>query len=405
MTDAVYEIDWDRLVDRSLVSELAAAAGVNPPPALATVRPVLARILETSGGWPYTTVKPTLAKQRAFALRILGEAFSQTLGPTGAPMPGFTLATARYGMRAIELAPRVDVNRASAADLAAVAGLSSRRAEEIIAERLRGGAFRGLADLSERVAGIGPALARRLAPYLGFAPAGAPRGGSSGNLATDLAALVAQEPGDSVAARFARVLDRVAMHVAANPHPHTRHQLPRSVTVAAPPATVDAGRIRVLSGRRYYYLLRAAIGRAQRRIDVVMFHIALPRRDHPTLRLLEALAAARARGVRVRVLTDRDRVDDPYHSVVINAAAIRFLLDEGVNVRVDAPGRLLHSKMIVIDSEQTIIGSHNWSAGSYFSFDDLSVDVISPRFARQARQRFDSLWRRADRASATGPSS
>jgi phosphatidylserine/phosphatidylglycerophosphate/cardiolipin synthase-like enzyme len=84
---------------------------------------------------------------------------------------------------------------------------------------------------------------------------------------------------------------------------------------------------------------------------------------------------------------------------VINAAAVNFLLDAGLKVHVDAARKLLHSKFLVIDADRTIIGSHNWSAGSYFGFDDLSVDVASPAFARTTRQRFEDLWRRGTRAS------
>ena len=92
-----------------------------------------------------------------------------------------------------------------------------------------------------------------------------------------------------------------------------------------------------------------------------------------------------------------------YHSTVINAAAVNFLLDSGISVRVDAPRKLLHSKFLVIDSDRTIIGSHNWSAGSCFGFDDLSVDIESATFARSARRRFAALWRDADVASRSGP--
>lgn len=164
---------------------------------------------------------------------------------------------------------------------------------------------------------------------------------------------------------------------------------------------MTASRTLLLPGKRYYYHVKAAITGATSRVDVAMFHMAMPGADHPTRRLLDALAEARNRGVRVRVLVDRDRAQDPYKSSVINAAAINFLLDAGVRVRVDMPRKLLHSKFLVIDANRTIIGSHNWSAGSYFGFDDLSVDVESSAFARATRRRFDDLWRRGTRASRT----
>jgi phosphatidylserine/phosphatidylglycerophosphate/cardiolipin synthase-like enzyme len=184
------------------------------------------------------------------------------------------------------------------------------------------------------------------------------------------------------------------MQVALDRHPRTRQQRARSPNPIAPPEGVTTERVLLLPGRQYYYHVKRAIRSAHSRVDLAMFHIAMPGRDHPTRQLLEALAAARDRGVRIRILVDRDRPDDPYGSVVINAPAIRFLRDAGVPVRVDAPQRLMHSKLIVIDADRTIVGSHNWSAGSYFAFDDLSVEVVSAEFARQARRRFGELWRR-----------
>jgi hypothetical protein len=398
---AVYRIDWNALVDRTLVAELAAAAGVDPAPALTDVRLVLARILEAAGGWPYATSKPSAAAQRQFAHCILADAVAQVRGPARWPMPGFTRAGPRNGMRAISLTARTEVNRADAATLTQVPGLSRGLADAIVAGRLDSGAYRDLGDLTSRVSGIGPKRARQAAPYLSFAPPGGAAAGTSGDLAPDLQALMAQEPDGAPSARLQRVLERVAMQVASNRHPHTCYQLPRPPKTAALPTTVAADRIRVLSGHRYYYLLKAAIDRAREKVDVAMFHIALPSANHPTRKLLDALSSAHGRGVRVRVLVDRDRPEDPYHSVAVNAGAIRYLLDGGVTVRVDAPARLLHSKLVVIDDGQTIIGSHNWSAGSYFSFDDLSLDIICDDFARTARERFDTLWHRGTRASAS----
>jgi phosphatidylserine/phosphatidylglycerophosphate/cardiolipin synthase-like enzyme len=125
-----------------------------------------------------------------------------------------------------------------------------------------------------------------------------------------------------------------------------------------------------------------------------MFHIAMPGSTHPTRRLLDALAAAHDRGVRVRVLVDRDRA----------ARSVQLYGDQ--RGRRQLPARCgcesscrrgAQAAAFEIPGHRrgpTIIGSHNWSAGSYFGFDDLSVDVASTAFARVTRQRFEDLWRR-----------
>lgn len=50
----------------------------------------------------------------------------------------------------------VDLNQASATELRQIKGIGPKTAENIIAERTRGGPFDSLQDLSDRVKGIGP---------------------------------------------------------------------------------------------------------------------------------------------------------------------------------------------------------------------------------------------------------
>ena len=77
---------------------------------------------------------------------------------------------------------------------------------------------------------------------------------------------------------------------------------------------------------------------------------------------------------------------------MINKPAVEYLRAAGVSVREDAPDKLLHSKCLTIDDELLLIGSHNWTAGSYFQFDDLTLAIRSAPMVAQQRQRFDQLW-------------
>jgi competence protein ComEA len=63
----------------------------------------------------------------------------------------------------------LDPNRAGARALAFVPGLSSRLAEEIVADREANGPYADLADL-ERVKGIGPKRLAKAAPHLALDP-------------------------------------------------------------------------------------------------------------------------------------------------------------------------------------------------------------------------------------------
>jgi len=393
-----YHIDWSGLIGRDLVQELATVAGVDTPLGIEDVRPLLTRILAATGGWPYTDALPSSRQTHDHIRRLLGEAFAHVLGG-GAAAPGYRLQATPDDTHAIEAVPRMEINIAGRDELALLPELTPSRARAIVAERERGGPFRGIDDLHARLPRLGKQRAAALARVVSFR-VDPPAAGATGDWRRDLAALIAQEPAGGARDRLLAALERVARIVAADRHPHLRHRLPRSFKAPARPRSHTAAEATVLAGRRYYYYVRDALRAAERSIDVMMFHIAMPRHEHPTRQLLDALVQAHRRGVRVRVLVDRDRRDDPYRSQVINAAAVQYLLANGIAVRVDRPDRLLHSKLIVVDGSQTIAGSHNWSAGSFFMFDDLSVAVHSAEVAQEARKRFDTLWRRGERAKS-----
>lgn len=71
---------------------------------------------------------------------------------------------------ASELGPRVtsraiDVNRATVGELTTLPGIGVTRAEAIVLDRIRHGAFRGVDDLT-RVDGLGPETVERLRPFV-----------------------------------------------------------------------------------------------------------------------------------------------------------------------------------------------------------------------------------------------
>lgn len=70
----------------------------------------------------------------------------------------------------------VDLNRATAEELAELPGIGDAKAAAIVSHRKASGAFRSVEDL-ERVRGIGPALVTKLRPLVTFG-AGRPKGTS-----------------------------------------------------------------------------------------------------------------------------------------------------------------------------------------------------------------------------------
>ncbi|MEO0459804.1 MAG: phospholipase D-like domain-containing protein [Myxococcota bacterium] len=152
----------------------------------------------------------------------------------------------------------------------------------------------------------------------------------------------------------------------------------------------------ILDDESYLAHLTELLSGASSRVDVAMFYIAMPGPGHPTRALMEQLVSAKARGVIVRVLVDRDRDDDPYGSSLINADAVSFLAENGIQIRVDAPDRLLHSKFVVADEAWAVLGSHNWTAGSYYRYQDSSIALMGGAMPQRLHERFDVPWQRGE---------
>lgn len=74
----------------------------------------------------------------------------------------------------------LDVNRATAAELALVPGLSPRLAAELVADRERRGPFSAVEEV-ERVRGIGPARLARARPHLAVEAERSPHDRSAGS--------------------------------------------------------------------------------------------------------------------------------------------------------------------------------------------------------------------------------
>lgn len=72
--------------------------------------------------------------------------------------------------------------------------------------------------------------------------------------------------------------------------------------------------------------------------------------------------------------------------------ALRLIEEAGVPVRMDRANQRLHSRFVVIDAATVVPCSHNWSAGSSFDFDDLTLVLASTPLATALRQRFEGLW-------------
>lgn len=155
----------------------------------------------------------------------------------------------------------------------------------------------------------------------------------------------------------------------------------------------DIQGVAVLDDTEYYYFLREVFKRARERIWVIMFFMRFEDEEtYPTDLLIDELLLAKSRGVEIRIILDRDAEGDVYGSRVINEEVYNFFVNNGIEVTWDSEEIVTHTKMVLIDDKHLIVGSHNWTAGSFFVYDDKSVYVESRNLAQKASDDFKRLW-------------
>ncbi|NVM54979.1 MAG: DUF4332 domain-containing protein [Candidatus Helarchaeota archaeon] len=150
--------------------------------------------------------------------------------------------------------------------------------------------------------------------------------------------------------------------------------------------------VSILSDSDYVHFLKKALDRAKKRIFIVMFFMLAKDGSYPVNDVIERLIEAHKQGVEVKVILDKDAEGDIYKSRIINSAACKKFKKAGVKVVHDSELYLTHSKLVLIDDIHTIIGSHNWTAGSFYAYDDKSMYIESREFNRRVGNYFLHLW-------------
>lgn len=128
------------------------------------------------------------------------------------------------------------------------------------------------------------------------------------------------------------------------------------------------------------YLL--AIAAAEATIDLAASYFV------PDKLLIKALIAARARGVRVRILLPGPHID-ALAIKIASRADWGELLHAGAEIYVYQP-TMLHTKLLVIDAEFISVGSTNFDIRSIRLNDEASLNIYSSDFANQMTAVFET---------------
>jgi phosphatidylserine/phosphatidylglycerophosphate/cardiolipin synthase-like enzyme len=126
-----------------------------------------------------------------------------------------------------------------------------------------------------------------------------------------------------------------------------------------------------------------AIQESRKTIDIAVYNFT-------AFELAEALYAAKARGVHVRVLVDREMAET-------GGSGVRGLRLNGIPVRsLGVPEQsLMHHKFAMFDERLVATGSYNWTnSAEHANYENLVV-LEEPALVSRYQQEFRRLWREA----------
>lgn len=103
--------------------------------------------------------------------------------------------------------------------------------------------------------------------------------------------------------------------------------------------------------------------------------------------IVRALVAAKKRGVDVRVITDRAKLDDQKQR-----AALETLRLAGIPIKVNRHDGLMHLKQAIVDDRVNTSGSMNQTT-SAARYNDERLDILhDPVSTHRAKEKFLKMW-------------
>jgi len=163
----------------------------------------------------------------------------------------------------------------------------------------------------------------------------------------------------------------------------------RTVTVTVTAGAGALGHMEYFVPDREYYPVAAALVRDARKcICIAMYIMKYDPRDpdDPVNDLLRLVAEKARRGVKVYVLLDDETLREYPETVA-------FLRSAGAEIRLDeSPRRLMHAKLVIVDNETVLLGSHNWSESAMRYNHEASIATSDPGVVAEAVSYFKHLW-------------
>jgi len=159
------------------------------------------------------------------------------------------------------------------------------------------------------------------------------------------------------------------------------------------PMAIDESTTQVITDREYYPTALDLINSADETIHITMYQMkyytSKQYKDSPTNKLIDALIAAKERGIEVKVIIDESTNENG------NAGndLINLLRENNIIAKFDKPDTTTHAKLVIIDSKIVLVGSSNWSYFTLTKNHETNVLIKSDKVAYEFEDYFENIWK------------
>ncbi len=103
-------------------------------------------------------------------------------------------------------------------------------------------------------------------------------------------------------------------------------------------------------------------------------------------KIVNALKKAHAKGIKIRILTDRTQASG-------KSSKVKELKTAGINIRVHSKYKIEHNKFAVFDGKKASTGSYNWTnPASDKNSENCVFFTDNPEVVSKYQNRFEHLW-------------
>lgn len=150
-----------------------------------------------------------------------------------------------------------------------------------------------------------------------------------------------------------------------------------------------------LMNRDYVSYLLDAISSAKWRIWAMIFIADVrPNNDmNQSIRwLIKNLSYAKWKNVDIKIIIGKS--DKTLNIDIADITTVKYIKEHDLPVKIfnSSEDYSLHSKYIILDKKKIILGSHNWSDGSFNRYIEDSIAVISSDLTYELTKEFLEVW-------------